>query len=360
MESVREVRWRDDRSVRVHDREQGRRRHPPVAGLHYADATEPVSLADLEHPRPIGPFPLRLSRGFAHLSRRDMARAFLFGRRMIRETFIHVAGVGYRIEERIWRSGIRTWDDFSAAPRPPRIGQRLARRIEDEVERSAEALRSGRHRYFARKLPSREQWRAFDAFRRHVVYLDIETTGFSIGRHAVTVVGVYDGRRKRSFVQGDNLEDLPGALRQAKMLVTFNGSRFDVPFLRKAFPRMGLDLIHMDVLHSLRRLGFFGGLKSIEAEMGISRSDETSGLRGSDAIALWHAYEAGDDDALDLLLTYNLEDAVNLEPLAEFAYEALRSLCLDRGYVTADRYESDGHSVVRLRPSRHEDRAQAS
>src|SRR5207247_1338031 len=138
-------------------------------------------------------------------------------------------------------------------------------------------LRSGRHRYFARKLPSREQWHAFDAFRRHVVYLDIETTGFSIGRHAVTVVGVYDGRRKRSFVQGDNLEDLPGALRQAKMLVTFN-----------------------------------------------------------------------------------LEDAVNLEPLAEFAYEALRSLCLDRGYVTADRYESDGHSVVRLRPSRHEDRAQAS
>ena len=289
-----------------------------------------------------------------------MARAFVFGRRMLNETFVHIAGVGYRIEERIWRSGIRTWDDFSAAPRPPRIGQRLARRIEDEVERSAEALRSGRHRYFARKLPSREQWRAFDAFRRQVVYLDIETTGFSIGRHAVTVVGVYDGKRRRSFVQGDNLEDLPGALRQAKMLVTFNGSRFDVPFLRKAFPRMGLDLIHMDVLHPLRRLGFVGGLKSIEAEMGISRSDETSGLRGSDAIALWHAYQAGDDDALDLLLTYNLEDAVNLEPLAEFAYEALRSLILDRGYVTPDRYESDGHSAVRLRPSRHEDRAPVS
>src|SRR5205807_7398351 len=102
-----------------------------------------------EHPRPIGPFPLRLSRGFTHLSRRDMARALLSGHRMIRETFVHIAGVGYRIVERIWRSGIRTWDDFSAAPRPPRIGQRLALRIEDEVERSAEALRSGRHRYFA-------------------------------------------------------------------------------------------------------------------------------------------------------------------------------------------------------------------
>src|SRR5256885_16629536 len=108
MESVREVRRRDDRSVRVHDREQGRRRHPPVTGLHHADATEPVPFADLEHPRPIGPFPLRLSRGFTHLSRRAMARAFLFGRRTIRAPFVPMAGAGYRIGARIWRSASRT------------------------------------------------------------------------------------------------------------------------------------------------------------------------------------------------------------------------------------------------------------
>jgi len=261
---------------------------------------------------------------------------------MIRETFVHIDGVGYRTEERLWRSGVRTWDDFSATGRPPRIGPRLAKRMEDEIERSQQALRSGRHRYFARKLPSRDQWRAFEAFRSHVLYLDIETTGWSLGRHAVTVVGVYDGRRKRSFVQGENLEALPAAVRRAKLLVTFNGSRFDLPFLRKAFPRFGLGLIHMDLLHPLRRLGFAGGLKSIEAEMGISRSDETTGLRGIDAIRLWHAYERGDDDALDLMLAYNMEDVVNLEPVAEFAYETLRSLCLDGGFVTADRYRSGG------------------
>src|SRR6266480_5893809 len=152
--------------------------------------------------------------------------------RMIRETFVHIDGVGYRTEERLWRSGVRTWDDFSATGRPPRIGPRLAKRMEDEIERSQQALRSGRHRYFARKLPSRDQWRAFEAFRSHILYLDIETTGWSLGRHAVTVVGVYDGRRKRSFVQGENLEALPAAVRRAKLLVTFNGSRFDLPFLR--------------------------------------------------------------------------------------------------------------------------------
>src|SRR5207247_8985936 len=78
--------------------------------------------------------------------------------RMIRETFVHIDGVGYRTEARLWRSGVRTWDDFSATGRPPRIGPRLAKRMEDEIERSQQALRSGRHRYFARKLPSRDQW----------------------------------------------------------------------------------------------------------------------------------------------------------------------------------------------------------
>src|SRR5256885_9733470 len=137
MESVRKVRRRDDGSVRVHDRQQGGRRPPPVTRLHRTDASKPVALAELEHLRPIRPFRLRLSRGFAHLSLEGICRRGLVrGSPMIRETFVHVVGVGYRTEERMWRSGIRTWDDFSVAHRPPRIGLILARRIKDEIERS--------------------------------------------------------------------------------------------------------------------------------------------------------------------------------------------------------------------------------
>jgi len=268
--------------------------------------------------------------------------------RMLRETFVHIPGVGYRTEERLWRRGIRTWDDFSVASMPRRVPARVGRRITDEIVRSDEALRRGRHRYFARNLPARDHWRAWPEFAKAIAYLDIETTGLSIGRDAVTVVGMYDGTRRRSFIQGDNLEDLPAAMERAKLLVTFNGSRFDVPFLRKAFPRMALDQIHLDLVHPLRRLGFVGGLKSIESQVGILRSEETTGLGGFDAVRLWHAYDAGDDDALDLLLEYNMEDVVNLEPLAELAYEGLRSLCLDGGFVTADRLPERSKQSARV------------
>lgn len=216
--------------------------------------------------------------------------------------------------------------------------RRVAARVEDELVRSQEALAKGRHHYFAVRLPSREHWRAWPEFRRDVAFLDIETTGLSIGRDAVTVVGIYDGRRKRSFVKGVNLEDLPQALQGKKVLVTFNGLRFDVPFLRRAFPRLPLDQIHVDLMHPLHRLGFYGGLKGIERQLGIERSDETRGLSGFDAVRLWNAYEGGDEDALETLVAYNLEDVVNLEPLAEFAYRALKRLCLEGGFVTADRY----------------------
>ena len=264
---------------------------------------------------------------------------------MLRQTFLHVPGVGYRTEERLWRSGLESWDDVQGV-RAEGIPRRLRPTLEEEIGRSEDALRRGKYRYFAARLPPREHWRAWPEFRDAVGYLDIETTGLDIGRDAVTVVGLYDGRKKRSYVKGVNLEELPDALEAVRLLVTFNGSRFDVPFLRRAFPRMRLDQIHLDLMNPLHRLGFWGGLKRIERRLGIERSDETTGMSGFDAVRLWAEYEAGEDDALDTLMAYNLEDVVNLEPLAEFAYTSLRSLVLERGFVTADRYRTAADPVA--------------
>jgi len=59
--------------------------------------------------------------------------------------------------------------------------------------------------------------------------------------------------------------------------------------------------------------GLFGGLKKVEMQMGIPRI--TRGLDGYDAMRLWNRYEAGDGEALRLLLLYNKEDVVNLSLL---------------------------------------------
>lgn len=257
---------------------------------------------------------------------------------MLRQTFVHVPGVGYRTEERLWSLGLASWDDV-ATDRIAGVPPHLRATLEEEIGRSEDALRLGRYRYFTLRLPPREHWRAWPEFRDRVAYLDIETTGLDIGRDAVTVVGVYDGRRKRSFIKGINMDELPAALEEARLLVTFNGARFDVPFLRRAFPRMRLDQLHLDLMNPLHRLGYWGGLKKIERRLGIERSEETAGMSGFDAVRLWGEYKAGNDDALEMLVAYNLEDVVNLEPLAEFAHTALRALALDRGFVTADELE---------------------
>lgn len=261
-------------------------------------------------------------------------------RAMLRRTFLHIPGVGYGTEERLWRAGVRTWDDVGAGRHERFVTARIARRLEDWIKASEAALRCGRYRYFAANLPDREHWRAWPEFRDHAAYVDIETTGLDFGRDALTVVGVYDGRRTQSFVKGHNLEELPAALDGRALLVTFNGARFDLPFLRRAFPRMRLDQLHIDLMGPLRRLGFHGGLKRIEARLGIERSVTTTGMSGFDAVRLWHQYEAGDDDALDPLLEYNREDVVNLKPLAAFAYDGLRSLSLDQGFMTGDEFEA--------------------
>jgi len=51
--------------------------------------------------------------------------------------------------------------------------------------------------------------------------------------------------------------------------------------------------------------------------MGISRPEDVKGMSGEDAVRLWKQYERNSNrNALKLLLKYNMEDIVNLQPLA--------------------------------------------
>lgn len=141
-------------------------------------------------------------------------------------------------------------------------------------------------------------------------YLDIETT-FS---QSISVIGIY--RPDQGCVQlvGGGVRDvyLYEALSGVDTIVTFNGSSFDLPVIRKRLlADLRAEFGHRDLLSICRKRGLRGGLKIVEQRLGIAR--ETAGITGWDAPRLWDRYELyGDQSALATLLAYNYEDVVNL------------------------------------------------
>lgn len=229
---------------------------------------------------------------------------------MLTRSFIHVPGVGERRERELWRRGFADWDAFldhhPAGPWRDLIASRL------DFDRAA------------RDLPSREMWRLATAFPGRTAYLDIETTGLGVGRDGVTCVGLSDGTRVEVFVQGDNLDDLPGALRRFELLVTYNGACFDLPVLAASFPSVDFGRFHhVDLRYPLHRLGLKGGLKGVERALGLGRAPEIEGADGYMAVLLWQRHLAGHPRALETLLRYCLEDVVHLKPLLALAYNRL-------------------------------------
>jgi len=241
---------------------------------------------------------------------------------VLNRTFVHIPGIGTVTERRIWKRGVQSWDAFLRAPSAAGLSSRKTESILKAVSHSLERLRCEDYAYFSSTLASREHWRAYPDFSHRIAYIDIETTGMAED-DAITMIGLYDGREARVYTKGEDLQAFADDIGQYSLLVTFFGSGFDLPFLRRRFPAVQFDQLHIDLCYALRRLGHTGGLKHIEQELGIVRGSETEGLDGWDAVLLWREWERGSRDALQLLKAYNREDIVNLEELLRYAYREL-------------------------------------
>lgn len=243
---------------------------------------------------------------------------------MLSGSFIHIPGVGPITERRIWQRGLHSWADFLRDPAAAGLSARATDRVAEAVAASLSRLQEEDCAYFAAALPRPQHWRAYPEFAHRVAFLDIETTGLEQDDD-VTLIGVYDGRTVRTYVKGEDLQQFADDIGEYRLIVTFFGAAFDLPVLRRRFPGVQFHQLHVDLCHALRRLGLGGGLKHIEAKLGIARSPETKGLDGWDAVRLWREWEAGSRHALELLKRYNAEDVVNLETLMQYAYRELRS-----------------------------------
>jgi uncharacterized protein YprB with RNaseH-like and TPR domain/predicted nuclease with RNAse H fold len=243
---------------------------------------------------------------------------------MLQHTFVHIPGIGKQTELELWRHGIHSWDDAARfEKRFGVVGVRLQKKLDEYIPLSREAVRQRDAGFFERLSTLGEAWRVFPEFADECVYLDIETTGLSSVFDTVTMVGLYDGRKYRVFVEGDNLQELPLHLRKYPVLITFNGAGFDLRFLKLAFPGLTLPPIHIDLRWVTRKLGVKGGLKVVEEKFGLKRSSSVEDLTGYDATVLWAKHLRGAKGALEQLIEYNTEDVVHLKAIMEIAYDKL-------------------------------------
>ncbi len=273
---------------------------------------------------------------------------------MLENTFCHIPRVSLRTEEKLWSAGIHKWDtvlNSEAIPVARVKKETLQRHLDDSISN----LQLGNPYYFANLLPTGLHWRLFPEFRDNIAYIDIETTGLSGWEDKITSIALYDGKIIRTYVQGYNLQDFKRDIQHYDILVTYNGKCFDVPFLRDAM-KMRLDQVQIDLRYVLHGLGFSGGLKACEKQLGISRGD-LDGIDGYMAVLLWHDYKIHRNSrALETLVSYNIQDVLSLEILLVKAYNLklketpfARMRRLPRPVTPENPYQPDRETVNRLR-----------
>ena len=237
---------------------------------------------------------------------------------MLEHTFCHLPSCGPKTEAKLWDNNVRHWDDVFESDIDCITPAKLER-YRQVLEESRARFQERDAAYFNQVLPSNQLWRGFADFQDSVAYIDIETTGTMDDWDHITTIALYDGKQVKTYVHGQNLDEFEADIAAYKAIVTFNGKSFDVPIIERQF-RMRMDQLHIDLRFVLKSLGYSGGLKAIEKQLGLYRAG-LEGVDGMFAVVLWHDYVNRDyEPSLQTLLAYNVEDVINLETLAVYAF----------------------------------------
>jgi uncharacterized protein YprB with RNaseH-like and TPR domain/predicted nuclease with RNAse H fold/dephospho-CoA kinase len=247
---------------------------------------------------------------------------------MLQHTFQHFRGISAKKERELWTEGVFSWEQYEQAVYPQR---NLFAHAEDgadtvsTVRESVQALLVEDTDYFASRLDRNEHYRIALAAPEKTLFLDIETTGLSRYYDTITVIGWSMGHDYGFFVKGQDDSRLRQVLKAAKVLVTFNGTLFDVPFIAHEYPDLVLPKIHVDLRFLARRAGLTGGQKEIERILGVKRDPSVTEVAGVMAPVLWHDYTRGDAIALERLLKYNAADIRGMKHIMDVSCETVVS-----------------------------------
>lgn len=238
---------------------------------------------------------------------------------MIKQSFIFLERISRKKERSIWDQGINDWFDFLRTKSIKGISKEKKLFYDRRIKEAQKALEMEDSNYFIGKLPKKEMWRLYPYFKENSCFLDIETDSYG----KIVVVGISNYYSTNHFVKGANLEInlILKELSKYKLVITFNGSSFDLPKL-KSFG-ISVNYPHIDLKPLCVNLGLRGGLKEIEKILGLKRPTHLYG----NPVEAWKAFHAsGDREYLELLLDYNREDVENLKGIMEVVYDKLKKI----------------------------------
>ena len=185
---------------------------------------------------------------------------------MLRNTFCHIPGIGERSERSLWSRGILCWDDVLNIDSIA-LSNKRHQFLKSRIQESIAHLKDNNPKHFTDSLPSSDYWRLLPDFRHSTAYLDIETTGLGGPGDYITTIALYDGTSIFSYVKGRNLDDFRADIARYKVIVTYNGKCFDVPFIENDLG-IKMNHAHIDLRYVLKSLGYAGGLKGMRKETG--------------------------------------------------------------------------------------------
>ena len=243
---------------------------------------------------------------------------------LLRRSFQHLPGISAAKEAKLRSEGLQDWNDLllRTTAQLDLFGKRGSE-LSSAVEASEEAFAKRDVEFFKERLPRREFYRIAASFPERCVFLDIESTGLSKYYDQVTLLGWSLGSRYEVLIDPTETSQLERDLSAQPVVITFNGTLFDLPFLTNRFNTDWSGATHVDLRYLAKRVGLTGGQKKIEVTIGFAREAPLEGISGAEAVGLWFDYKEGDLSALRKLIRYNHADIEGMKFLLERVVERL-------------------------------------
>ncbi len=183
-------------------------------------------------------------------------------------------------------------------------------------------------------------------------FFDIETTGLSPDRCKLILAGVsyYDGdtlTTRQIFADDPSEEpivisEILNELKSFDMIVTYNGKRFDIPFLLKRAHKNHIHInealpYNLDLYPVVRKFSPLKDMlpdlkqKTLETFAGLSKS-RTDEISGAESVELYYYYTGTKDEKIrDVILLHNRDDITQLPKLLK-----ILDRCDLNGYLYAN------------------------